>query len=422
MYCCSVGACHRSRRHRSSCARFVYRTFLVANQTVALSNQSNSYNETYQVATPFSGMKTYNDSPGGYSGSPASVWQEGTWGMILMLLDLYSIPGLASFFTSLGTTVDAVLTTLIAGQATALQATGNGSLLAYSLASRAIPYEFEVWPALAPTAWMWLVATNPSLLLTVAGLPQLLPYMYVPAGAEQSIDDKNGTSSVGQMEIHCIDPGGVLHTLAAQEQLIGQVATFSMGFPGSSMGDFVPLHVLQISEIGFDTEGRVIVRADDLKRFVQGAFLWANGGPEEYLPGQKNTWQPDGAQWLANGYSVSNDNPRWLSGNPLDIFLAAMQNELGVGQDLALSAIVETGSTGELIAAVNPFWAKYLPADPASGLVPVTGNAADPHQPQPVSRRDRHHGAARWRCSRETGLNSRLPRRSRRAVGWRTRS
>ena len=48
--------------------------------------------------------------------------------MILMLLDLYTISGLAGFFTGLGTTIDAVLTTLIAGQATLLQATGNGSL------------------------------------------------------------------------------------------------------------------------------------------------------------------------------------------------------------------------------------------------------------------------------------------------------
>ncbi|MGD1100846.1 MAG: hypothetical protein ABSA59_02175 [Terriglobia bacterium] len=362
------------------CAEFAYTTFLVTNQTVALSNQANSYNEAYQVTTPFSGMKPYNDSPGGYSGSPGSVWQEGTWGMILMLLDLYSIPGLANFFTGVGTTIDAVLTTLIAGQATVLQATGNGSLLAYQLAARALPYEFEIWPALAPTAWMWLVATNPSLLLTVAGLPQLLPYMYVPAGAEQSIDDKNGSSSVGQMEIRCIDPGGLLHTLAAQEELIGQVVTFSMGFPGSSMGDFVPLHVLQISEIGFDADGRVILKAEDLKRFAQGAFLWANGGPEEYLPGQKNIWQADGAQWLANSYPVSNDNPRWVSGNPLDIFLAAMQNELGVGQDQALSAVVKAGGTGELVAAANPFWAKYVPAsgigNSQSGIAPVSGDPA----------------------------------------------
>jgi hypothetical protein len=325
-------------------------------------------------------MKPYNDSPGGYSGSPASVWQEGTWGMILMLLELYSISGLANFFTGIGTTIDAALTTLIAGQSTILQATGNGSLLAYSLAARGLPYEFEVWPALAPTAWMWLVATNPSLLLTVSGLPQLLPYMYVPAGAEQSIDDKNGSSSVGQMQIRCIDPGGLLHTLAAQEALIGQVVTFSMGFPGSSIGDFAPLHVMQISEIGFDGDGRVIIKAEDLKRFAQGAFLWANGGPGEYLPGQKNNWVPSGAQWLANSYPVSNDNPRWISGNPLDIFIAALQNELGVGQDQALSAVVEASGSGELVAAVNPFWAKYVPAsglsNPQSAIVASTGDPA----------------------------------------------
>ena len=382
------------------CAEFVYQNFLLNNQTIALSGAANSYNETYQVLAPFSGMKPYNDSPGGYSGSPLSVWQEGTWGMILMLLDLYNISGLAGFFTASGTTIDAVLTTLVAGQATILQATGNGSLLAYSLAARGLPYEFEVWPALAPTAWMWLAATNPSLLMTVSGLPQMLPYMYVPAGAEQSIDDKNGSSSVGQMEIHCIDPGGVLHTLAAQEQLIGQVVTFSMGFPGSSLGDFVPLHVMQISEIGFDGDGRVILKAEDLKRFVQGAFLWANGGPEEYLPGQKNTWQPSGANWLANSYPVSNDNPRWISGNPLDIFLAALQNELGVGQDLALSAEVEVGGTGELIAAVNPFWAKYVPGwgalNPEPGIAAVSGDPSTLINPNPYLDVPGHHGAARF--------------------------
>jgi hypothetical protein len=369
------------------CAEFVYQNFLLNNQTIALSNAANSYNETYQVATPFSGMKPYNDSPGGYSGSPLSVWQEGTWGMILMLLDLYTISGLAGFFTSLGTTIDAVLSNLISSQAAILQATGNGSLLAYSLAARGLPYEFEVWPALAPTAWMWLVATNPSLLLTVAGLPQMLPYLYVPAGAEQSIDDKNGSSSVGQMELRCIDPGGVLHTLAAQEELIGQVVTFSMGFPGSALGDFVPLHVMQISEIGFDTDGRVILKAQDLKRFTQGAFLWANGGPEEFLPGQKNTWQPSGAQWLANNFPVSNDNPRWVSGNPLDIFLAAMQNELGVGQDLALNAMVEVGGTGSLVTAANPFWALYIPGSGISGqeagIPAVGGNPSTLINPNP---------------------------------------
>src|SRR5208282_2317617 len=54
------------------CAEFVYQNFLLTNQTMALSSASDSYNEAYQVTTPFSGMKPYNDSTGGYSRSPLS--------------------------------------------------------------------------------------------------------------------------------------------------------------------------------------------------------------------------------------------------------------------------------------------------------------------------------------------------------------
>ena len=45
--------------------------------------------------------------------------------MILMLLTLYPVPGIAGFFAGLGTTIDAVLTTLVGGQFTLLQATGQ---------------------------------------------------------------------------------------------------------------------------------------------------------------------------------------------------------------------------------------------------------------------------------------------------------
>ena len=265
---------------------------------------------------------------------------------------------------------------------------------------------------------MWLVSTNPSLVLTVSGQPQMLPYMYVPSGAEQSIDDKNGSSSVGQMEIRCIDPGGLLHTLAAQQGLIGQIATFSMGFPGSALGDFVPLHVLQISEIGFDADGRVILKAGDLKRFVQGSFLWANGGPEEWLPGQKNQWQPDGAQWLANGFPVSNDNPRWVSGNPLDIFLAALQNELGAGQDQALSAVVEVGGDGRTDRRRESVLGEVSARGrrcPRRATRPRSSTRI-PTSTYPASRR------CATACSPATGLNSKLLRRNRRGVGWKTKS
>jgi len=96
--------------------------------------------------------------------------------------------------------------------------------------------------------------------------------------------------------------------------------------------------------------------------------LWSQGGPDEYLPGNPPTQQPIGPSWLPNDFQASINNPRWLSGNPLDIYLAAMQNELGVGQDPALlPALGQSGNT-EGLATANPFWAKYLPGD-ASTLI-----------------------------------------------------
>src|SRR5438094_7140899 len=35
------------------------------------------------------------------------------------------------------------------------------SLVNYSLASRSLPYELEVWPAASATAWFWATAVNP---------------------------------------------------------------------------------------------------------------------------------------------------------------------------------------------------------------------------------------------------------------------
>ena len=52
------------------CLEFVDQSFLLQNQQILESAQANSYNQTYQQLTPFSGFKFFNDSPGGYSGSP----------------------------------------------------------------------------------------------------------------------------------------------------------------------------------------------------------------------------------------------------------------------------------------------------------------------------------------------------------------
>src|SRR5208337_4831212 len=106
------------------CLEFVDQNFQLQNQQILKSAATNSYNETYQQLTPFSGFKFFNDSPGGYSGSPLSVSQEQSWSTILALLDLYNVPGVAAYFAGVYGSLDAHLTTLITSQRTVRSTTG----------------------------------------------------------------------------------------------------------------------------------------------------------------------------------------------------------------------------------------------------------------------------------------------------------
>jgi len=319
------------------CIEFLYQKFYLPNQQILESQATNSYNRAYQQLSSFSGCKAYNDSSGGYSGSPLSVWQEGTWGLINALIQLYGISGLASYFQSVGTSLDGFLGTLIASQHTVRSTTGDGSYLGYSLASRGLPWEFEVWPMLAPTAWAWMTAMNPSLLLSNSTNPQTLPYLIFPEGMSQSVNEIDGASSIGSMQLEVIDPGGVIKALASQPSFVGKMGSLRMGFPGQAMGDFVTLHMAQIVSAGFTAEGRMQIGVSDVQRCMAGALLWQNGGPASWYVGQQPVvTPPTGAATAANSLAVSDRNPRYVQGNPLDIFLCAMQNELGVGQDPSL--------------------------------------------------------------------------------------
>ena len=64
---------------------------------------------------------------------------------------------------------------------------------------------------------------------------------------------------------------------------------------------------------------------------------------------------PRGKASAANAYPTSDKNPRWLQGNPLDIYLVAMQNELGVGQDQSLPSSA---------------WMRYTPGQDSSLINP----------------------------------------------------
>ena len=346
------------------CLEFVDQNFPLQNQQILKSAATNSYNETYQQLTPFSGFKFFNDSSGGYSGSPLSVSQEQTWSMLLALLDLYNVSGVAGYFASVYGSLDAYLTTLITSQRTVRATTGDGSLLMFSLAWRDLPYEFEVWPAFAATAWFYLVSTNPGLLLSLASTPTLIPYLQIPQGASQRVNELEGQSSLGSKTITCIDPNGTLKGLAAQDVLIGRMVHLKQGFPGLALGDFTTLQTMQITQVGQDTDGRITIQCADVQRFIQGVQIWLRGGPLWWTPGGPKAQQPVGASWLENGYQVSDQNPRYVAGNPIDIVLAVLQNELGVGQDPAL---LTSNYVMQSLAPIYQSQQDYEPLPPPEG-------------------------------------------------------
>lgn len=348
---------------------FTIQNFELQNQTIEKSSISNAYNQAYQQSTPFAGVMPYQNSTGGYSNAPASAWQEGTWGLILALLLLYGDANLAAFLAGQGTSFDALLNTLILGQRTVRATTADGSLLGYSLASRGLPYEFEVWPMFAATAWMWLTSNFPDLLLTVSSSAQVLPYLTIPQGMSQTVNELDGRSSVGAVTLKCIDPSGTLKGLTAQDALIGKIAAIKMGFPAESLGDFVTLHTAQISQTGWTADGQVTFTLNDVQRFLMGQQIWLRGGPLEWAPGQTKPPQPIGASAAANAFPSSDKNPRYLQGNPIDLLLATLQNELGVGQDPSLR-----GSDYVLERAVAAYTSQqnYDPLGPAPGWVIFT--------------------------------------------------
>jgi hypothetical protein len=362
----------------AGCLEFVYQNFFLANQQIMMSKQLASWNQVYQQLTPFSGFMPYQNSTGGYAGVPQSVWQEGTWSMILVLLRLYNLPAVQRYFEAAAGGIDNFLRTLINSQYTVRNTTGDGSFLGFSLAARGLPWEFEVWPMLSPTCWFWITAVNPALLLSTATNPQVLPYLVTPQGSSQTADEVEGIASVGRMTVTSIDPGGVLKSLVAQQSLLGQVAQLSMGFPGQSLGDFVPLHTVQITSTGWTAQGQITIECDDVQRFIKGSYLWLNGGPSAWVPGDPMPLQPAGPQWLPNAFTSSTSNPRYLQGNPIDLLLVGLQNELGVGQDPALprsQTPVYASDFNSNLSVASPFqgaggWQIFVPGDDSTLINP----------------------------------------------------
>jgi hypothetical protein len=114
---------------------------------------------------------------------------------------------------------------------------------------------------------------------------QLLPYMIIPGGASQSINELEGQSSVGSLEVDCIDVRGELKRVMADPHALGTAVLFEVGFEGECLGDFVTLHTMQITDIGWSPEGLVQFQAADVQRALFDQ-VWLMGGPYQF-------WQAD---------------------------------------------------------------------------------------------------------------------------------
>lgn len=185
--------------------------------------------------------------------------------------------------------------------------------------------------------------------------PIFLPFMYIPQGQGQTVDELSGSSSISEHEIHCIDPSGDLKAMLASltDPVLGTQATFALGFPGMNLVDFVPMSILQVIKAGWTNSGQVTFNMQDFQRFAK-EYIWSEGGPSPWLPGDPVPAAPLRASSASNGQSVFDGNPRYLQGNPIDLLLVALQNELGIGQPTPNSVTWQLFTPGNDSTLINP--------------------------------------------------------------------
>jgi hypothetical protein len=295
---------------------FIYENFFLTNQQILESSNTDWYNETYEQLTPFDGFKPYADSTGGYSGSPPSVWMEGTWGGLAAYLRLSDNASLQSYFASnYAGGWEGFLARLVESMKIVASTTGDG-VLAYSVGARALPWEFTVRKTIAATAWFWITATRNDVMFTNTSAALLgRPFLKVPQGVEQSVQQLAGQSSIGALDLEVTDGGGYMTALAAGGKLEGRKVSLRVGYPGMVSPDFVTLATQEIESIQtLDGLTGYKLQCKDLKRTAKEQ-IFARGD---------------------NGSPISDQNPRTIRANPMDALLMVLQNELGMGQSPSL--------------------------------------------------------------------------------------
>jgi len=196
-------------------------------------------------------------------------------------------------------------------------------------------------------------------------LPAYEPWLKTPAGAGQSIDVVNGTSSIGDLTVEVLDPSGAVLALigTSDPPLEGQAITLLVGYPGTSWADFAVLQSYLIYKI---------VPSDGYTSYL---FTCRDA---QLLQKKTIYTHPE------NGDVLSSSNPWYLCGTPAEIMQAVSLFALGLAADqVDLATLQMLDSPAENIfcnwrpfqfALTSSFEAKqFLETSvyKASGLYPV---------------------------------------------------
>ena len=201
----------------------------------------------------------------------------------------------------------------------------------------------------------------------------LLPDMQIPKGASQKVDELNGQSNISTFSVNCVDPDDTLKLASADPGVIGQLSAFTIGFPGLDVSQFATLHTNRVAAFAPDERGQITITVQDLMiELVSDIFV--NGGPDPWAIGDPTPPQHTPPPSVRdNGVPVSSSNPRYFSGNAMNLLLAVVQNELGLGQATPPALVVTTGGgsgTGQAGFGINPSWQFYDGASDATLINP----------------------------------------------------
>jgi hypothetical protein len=161
---------------------------------------------------------------------------------------------------------------------------------------------------------------------------------------DQSIDDLNGSSTLQDVTLTVLDYRGLITADFPLFTFEGVRLTLKAGFPGLAEADFMTLFTGIITEVASDIDNTAYTfTAQDYNRVNQQVV---------YLTGD-------------DGQPTSNDHPKTVVGNPLDILIEILETQIGYA-DHEIDLATITAARDQLFAGMSFEFSITSPPDAKS--------------------------------------------------------